>query len=308
MASSSPRKIPSNSSLLDPSCGIPTDVTFQIMGFKTPDLETGQDKEILLGEVKGHKLILGMVSTVYKAGFYGPAKETKDIVPVRQTTLEAFKKMVDYIYSKEIDWSGQTVLEMYDVVNLAERYDIPGLLEEIQTQMEKVPLTMENVMEVADTAFQFSQFPTVSDQLLLNCAKYVKKTLKTPASLVQFATDGSGSGQEATVLKLLALIRTITPPIPNRPNCPNCKQDQCQHGKLVESLDKIVLGCKLAENNRVQQYYDDREKRRLQLEGEMAKIGLAEEAQEQMRKILSQKESNYRALCCASCLQIRHGN
>jgi len=40
-------------------------------------------------------------------------------------------------------------------------------------------------------------------------------------------------------------------------------------------------------------YYDDRKKRRLQLEGEMAKIGLAEEAQEQMRKMLSQKESNY---------------
>ena len=40
-------------------------------------------------------------------------------------------------------------------------------------------------------------------------------------------------------------------------------------------------------------YYDDRKKRRLQLEGEMARIGLAEEAQEQMRKMLSQKESNY---------------
>merc|ERR1712142_54437 len=39
-------------------------------------------------------------------------------------------------------------------------------------------------------------------------------------------------------------------------------------------------------------YYEDRRKRRLQLEGEMAKIGLAEEAQEQMRKMLSQKESN----------------
>lgn len=33
--------------------------------------------------------------------------------------------------------------------------------------------------------------------------------------------------------------------------------------------------------------------RRLQLETEMSKIGLSEEAQAQMRKMLSQKESNY---------------
>jgi serine/threonine-protein kinase LATS1/2 len=38
---------------------------------------------------------------------------------------------------------------------------------------------------------------------------------------------------------------------------------------------------------------EDRRKRRMQLEKEMMRIGLPEEAQEQMRKMLSQKESNY---------------
>lgn len=38
---------------------------------------------------------------------------------------------------------------------------------------------------------------------------------------------------------------------------------------------------------------EDRRRRRLQLEKEMAGIGLTEEAQEQMRKMLSQKESNH---------------
>lgn len=39
--------------------------------------------------------------------------------------------------------------------------------------------------------------------------------------------------------------------------------------------------------------HQERLHRRLQLESEMAKIGLSEEAQTQMRKMLSQKESNY---------------
>ena len=38
---------------------------------------------------------------------------------------------------------------------------------------------------------------------------------------------------------------------------------------------------------------EDRRKRRMQLEKEMLRIGLAEESQEQMRKMLCQKESNH---------------
>jgi len=39
--------------------------------------------------------------------------------------------------------------------------------------------------------------------------------------------------------------------------------------------------------------HQERLHRRMQLESEMAKIGLSEEAQTQMRRMLSQKESNY---------------
>ena len=42
--------------LLDPSFGIPTDVTFQIMGLEDLDNQNGQEKEVMLGEVHGHKI------------------------------------------------------------------------------------------------------------------------------------------------------------------------------------------------------------------------------------------------------------
>ena len=58
MDSATHEKFPNHSSLLDPSFGIPTDVTFQIMGFKNLEIADGLDREVLLGEVKGHKLIL----------------------------------------------------------------------------------------------------------------------------------------------------------------------------------------------------------------------------------------------------------
>ena len=76
--------MPLLSSLMDPIFGIPPDVTFQIMG-PTVSKDGDQVKESLLGEVKGHKMLLGLFSPVE---FLGPVKETKD-VPVSQTSLES---------------------------------------------------------------------------------------------------------------------------------------------------------------------------------------------------------------------------
>ena len=39
---------------------------------------------------------------------------------------------------------------------------MPELLEEVRVQMEEVTFTMDNLMEVADTATQFIQFPEVT--------------------------------------------------------------------------------------------------------------------------------------------------
>ena len=99
------------------------------------------------------------------------------------------------------------MLEVYDVVNLAEKYDIPGLMEEVMAQMEKMTLTMDNVVEVYDTASQFTHFPTVSDPLLMNCVNFLKESLGTSRELLEFAVKHSGSGQEVTALKIMAILK-----------------------------------------------------------------------------------------------------
>eukprot|EP00092_Neocalanus_flemingeri_P031800 GFUD01034544.1.p1 GENE.GFUD01034544.1~~GFUD01034544.1.p1 ORF type:complete len:299 (-),score=76.61 GFUD01034544.1:11-907(-) len=243
MSSMTQGKFPMLSSLIDPSFGIPTDVTFHIMGLDSP--EDGDSKqEILLKEIKGHKLLLGLFSEVFKRGFYGPAKETKDVVPVKETTVEAFEKMFDYIYRKDIKWGDLSLLEMFDIANLAEKYDIPSLMEEVKAQIEMIPLTTtEDVMDAAHTATQFYQFPAISSALLLSCAKLVKTTLKTSAQLLQFSTDQSVDGQETMVLQLLAMVKDL-PPL----NCSNCGEEECKDRQPVISRDKVTQGCKLTIN------------------------------------------------------------
>jgi hypothetical protein len=112
-------------------------------------------EEVMLGEVKGHKLILGLISPGFKKQFFGNAKDEEEIIPVRQTNKEAFEKMITYIYSKPFDWSSMTVIDLYEFANLAEKYDVSSLMEEVKTQLVKYPLTMENLMDVASTVDEY---------------------------------------------------------------------------------------------------------------------------------------------------------
>ena len=49
------------------------------------------------GRVRAHKLLLAGVSPVFKGMFFGPVKETTEVVEVKETTPEAFGTMISYI-------------------------------------------------------------------------------------------------------------------------------------------------------------------------------------------------------------------
>ena len=240
MSLKSPRKFLKETATESPFDGIPTDVKFQIKGCgENWEENLGHKEEALEGEVPAHKVILGAFSPVFKKGFFGPAKECNDIVQVKETTLESFKVMIDYIYNREIGWDIMTVSELYDVVNLAEKYDIEGLMEEVQDKIENAPLSMDCLMDVASSATQFGQFPPVSGPLLLRCAKFLKENLSTTGKILKFAANQSESGREVTIVKLLSLM--------DIQDCSNCKQEECQNGKVLASSAKLI-GSKIVVN------------------------------------------------------------
>ena len=225
-------KTPELSLLRDPSFGVPTDVTFQIIWSNIDD-----DQDVI-GEVKGHKVILAAFSEVFRKMFFGPLKENKDTIPVKQTTLESFEMLFDFIYNKDIDWSDISILKMFDIINIANKYRIPTLTEEVMIQMENVKLTLQNVMEVAHTAAQFTKFPDASSHLLMTCAKFVQMKMYSERKQLQFAVDQLGTGYEVTVLQLMALVMKL-PSI----ECSNCGQKECQNNKVV-GISSFKIGLK----------------------------------------------------------------
>ena len=51
------------------------------------------------GHVSAHKLLLAGISPVFRKLFFGPMKNTDDVVDIEETNIEAFKPMINFIYS-----------------------------------------------------------------------------------------------------------------------------------------------------------------------------------------------------------------
>lgn len=82
-------------------------------------------------------------------------------------------------------------------------------------------------------------------------------------------------------------------PIPERKKISKEKEDERRDGKVKNYSPQAFKFFMEQHIENVIKSYRQRVYRRMQLENEMTKIGLSPEAQMQMRKMLSQKESNY---------------
>jgi len=206
--------------VLNPSL-IPTDVTFVI--------------EHCGSEVKAHKFILAMSSPVFLNQFFGPLKETREIIPVKETAKEPFARMVDFLYGKEVDWKAMSVEEMFDIANMAEKYHIEALMEAVKKAIEDYPLDETNVVASASLAQEYDQFEEVSNVLLLQCAKFLKTVLLKAKDFEAFAAKYCDTDLSESAFKLLGIMSTVPPA-----SC--CTSETCRRGKGIYSKEDCNVG------------------------------------------------------------------
>ena len=216
--------------LLEASCEIPTDVQFHIIEKD----ETG-NKET--PHFQAHKMALALASPVFKRQFFGTLKETSETITIKKTTIEAFSTLMDYVYMKELNL--EVYLEkLFEVINLAEKYDMSGLRKILKDKIAKWPISMENVVEDAVIAAKYQQFEE-SKPFLTKCSLFLKRELKTPRDIYQFIYENADEVCRDTAFNLLNMINFI-----DDFTCINCNTTPCQHEKPISS-SSMYRGCKV---------------------------------------------------------------
>ena len=87
-----------------------------------------------------HKFLLALASPVFRTGFYGAQFEEKNKIEMKDTTLIAFKTMMNVIYNRPVNFKNMSVDQIFELVSLAERYDLKELKAKVKLELETMSL------------------------------------------------------------------------------------------------------------------------------------------------------------------------
>ena len=221
---------------LEASSEIPTDINFKI------EDETKEEKN-----VKAHRMVMGMASPAFRKMLFVTRTDDKvaEEISVEETSEAAFRAMVEAIYNtKTIKESlkEKTVHEMFAVLNLVKKYQIPELVLPARDCLATFPLTEEVVLEVAGDAMKYlNTFDEEAKELLIHCAKFLKPKFVGENSVFKFTAANKERGD--ILLELFALMDNIKPE-----KCENCIQTQCKDGQEVTE-GEFYVGLRIICNN-----------------------------------------------------------
>ena len=217
------------SQFLEDTSEIPTDVTFRIIN------EDG----VLEAEVKAHKMHLAEVSPVFRRGFYGRDNNDKisGEVIIQETTKSAFQSLIALIYKNDSVSNTLRNLsfdDVFQVANLAERYQIQFLMEKIQTHFESLDIdtcncNIEEALRSIQRFESYVHLQKVANALLLHCAKTIqlqnenrKDLLKNMKAFINKEVDPS------IIMKLITTLADL-PSL-----CCSCQSYPCKNARVVE--------------------------------------------------------------------------
>ena len=105
-------------------------------------------------------------------------KEESDTLIVRGTTAQAFETMINFVYHKDINWHGKSAGELFEIVNIAELYDVVGFITAVEEAFRSF-VNLGNVMDCLHHADKFKPlFRSVSERLFHSCISFIVDTLR----------------------------------------------------------------------------------------------------------------------------------
>jgi len=177
-----------------------------------PDVVFRVEEEEEVGHIPAHKFLLAGASPVFRAQFYGPAKEHTDQVVIHGTTVKAFTTMMRFLYMdphpaefslKDTAACPQSLCEL---VNLAEKYQVVDLLEVAKAALRDLPVTEENLLFIATTAKNYAFFEDVSKILTSKCKAFLSSRLNTANDVYSLIAKTKQSFLEADMEFLCELL------------------------------------------------------------------------------------------------------
>jgi len=170
---------------------LPPDVTFLV--WEGDNVHPGIRK---IERFRGHRCLLGSVSSVFKAQFFGGLRDGNEEIEITDATIVGFSGLMKFVYSKPHEklafFKERSFRELFEILYLAKKYLIDSFITMMTDLISTKEIPHDNIIEVANVAETFHHFGDVSQNLFqrtsnkipcviknLDSLKKIKSTVKT---------------------------------------------------------------------------------------------------------------------------------
>eukprot|EP00092_Neocalanus_flemingeri_P039889 GFUD01043445.1.p1 GENE.GFUD01043445.1~~GFUD01043445.1.p1 ORF type:complete len:203 (+),score=56.13 GFUD01043445.1:261-869(+) len=152
--------------------------------------------------------------------------------------------MVNFIYHKEMAWSGCTLNFLSSLYFLAEKYDIKNLKSKIISSILEKKIIKEDVLEVATLAEAKKQSPELSEALYDIATLCLQADFKGRfEAVLDFFSHNEGTETNAVAIyNIMARMNKVNSL--KSPKCENCCQSPCLNRQGV-TRDNFVPGARV---------------------------------------------------------------
>ena len=158
---------------------------------------------------------------------------------IKDTTVEAFTIMINYIYmapgERKFSLAHVTCPQtLCEILNVSERFQLPGLSAIVKDVLKVLPITAENMLFTVATAKNYSVFKDVSKILMAKCDTFLAETLKTAEDVFSFMLQSKETFPIFDSELLQDLFQGASGQTP-AVHCSNCgrKTGDCLDGQVV---------------------------------------------------------------------------
>jgi len=194
-------------------------------------------------EVKAHIFVLAAVSPVFASQFFGEGWKREESVAVKGSNIKAFETLLDIIYKKDRDNWGldhKSLYTLFEVLHLADRYDMKEIVDIITKEIGKVKITREHIMEVAAIAEHYKLFEEASKALFKRCGATMNNILKTKGDIINFLADDSDDEVDPLLFKRVLV--SMKGSHPSKCTACNKPKEECLDGKDVTPSNLVKGG------------------------------------------------------------------
>ena len=183
--------------------------------------------------VSAHKFLLAAACPVFGRQFYGPLKEDSNEVVIKETTVEAFSTMINYLYNPLGERFSLDHLKdpqsLCEVFNIAERYQLEELKLIAYKVLSALPINSENMLSTATIAKHWCVFPSVSEKLLEKCNNFLNQEMRTAKDVykLMFHTKENCPNADLELLYELLQNNAGRPKSLSERTCSNCSWPIC---------------------------------------------------------------------------------